>query len=72
MTDTVETVSPNDSVSKCMHIITQERVRHLPVLENSKLIGMLSIGDLLKWIISVQDMAIDNLERFVTGSEPAI
>jgi CBS domain-containing protein len=50
--------------------MTERRVRHLPVLDQNKLVGILSIGDLLKWTISAQEVAIDNLERFITGNEP--
>lgn len=57
-------------MTDCMRMITERRVRHLPVLEGGKLVGIISIGDVLKWIISAQGVAIDNLERFITGNEP--
>ncbi len=71
MTEQVLTVQPNTPVTDCMRIVTERRVRHLPVMDKDKLIGILSIGDLLKWTISAQELAIDNLERFLTGNEPS-
>jgi CBS domain-containing protein len=71
MTDQVLTVPPDARVTECMRIMTQRRVRHLPVVEGDELVGILSIGDLLIWMISAQGDAIDNLERFLTGNEPA-
>src|SRR6266446_5901619 len=61
MTEQVLTVQPNTPVTECMRIVTERRVRHLPVMDKDKLIGILSIGDLLKWTISAQELAIDNL-----------
>jgi predicted transcriptional regulator len=71
MTQELITAEPNDNIGACMRLMTERRVRHLPVLEGSKLIGVVSIGDLLKWLISEQDAAIDHLERYITGSYPA-
>ena len=70
MTVQVLTVEPTSKVTECMRLITERRVRHLPVLDGDKLVGIISIGDALKWIISAQGVAIDNLERFITGNEP--
>jgi CBS domain-containing protein len=70
MTEQVLTVDPSTTVAECMKIMTKRRVRHLPVLDGTKLVGILSIGDVLNWIVSAQGMAIDNLERFIAGSEP--
>ena len=70
MTEQVLTVQPNTSVTECMRIVTERRVRHLPVMDGNKLVGIVSIGDLLNWTISAQGLAIDNLERFITGNEP--
>jgi len=70
MTINVKTVSPGDSVQECMQIMTENRVRHVPVLEDGKLTGLISIGDCVNWIISAQTAAIDDLERFVTGAYP--
>ena len=70
MTEPVLTVGPSAGVAECMRTMTERRVRHLPVVDQNKLVGILSIGDLLKWTISAQEVAIDNLERFITGNEP--
>jgi CBS domain-containing protein len=64
MTRELVTVNPRDGVTECMRIITEKRVRHLPVLEGADLVGILSIGDVLNWLISAQKAAIDNLERY--------
>ena len=70
MTEQVLTVQPNTSVTECMRIVTERRVRHLPVMDGNKLVGIVSIGDLLNWTISAQGLAIENLERFIIGNEP--
>ena len=64
MTQQLLTVNPSDSVTECMRIMTEKRVRHLPVLEGADLIGILSIGDVVNWLISAQKATIDNLERY--------
>ena len=64
MTRELVTVNPRDGVTECMRIITEKRVRHLPVLEGADLVGILSIGDVLNWLISAQKAMIDNLERY--------
>ncbi len=58
---------PDQSVEDCMAIMTDKRIRHLPVIEDGKLIGVISIGDLVKSIISDQKFVIDQLEHFITG-----
>ena len=70
MTKQLITVNPGDSVIECMRIITEKRVRHLPVLERADLVGILSIGDVVNWLISAQTATIDNLERYITGDYP--
>jgi CBS domain-containing protein len=61
------TVAPNDSVEECMRLMTEKRVRHLPVLEGDKVVGIISIGDLVNWIISTQNAAIEQMERYIAG-----
>jgi CBS domain-containing protein len=60
-------VRPEQSVELCMALMTEKRVRHLPVLEGNKVIGIVSIGDLLKFIISKREFDIDQLEHYVQG-----
>lgn len=64
MTKQVLTVNPSNSVTECMRIMTERRVRHLPVLEGTKLVGILSIGDVVNWLMLAQKATIDNLERY--------
>jgi len=71
MTKQVLTVTPTDSITECMEIMTANRVRHLPVLEGTNMVGILSIGDVLKWLLSAQTATIDQLESYITGSYPA-
>ena len=61
------TVSADDSVEDCMRLMTENRVRHLPVMEGKNLIGIISIGDLVNWIISTQNAAIEQMERYIAG-----
>jgi CBS domain-containing protein len=67
MTREPVTVSPDNSVNECMEIMTEERIRHLPVIEDGKVVGILSIGDLVKWIMSAQTATIEHLTRYVFG-----
>ncbi len=71
MTSDVVTVGPQELVVNCMQMMTDNRVRHLPVMDGSEVLGLVSIGDLVNWIIGVQANAIDDLERYVTGAYPA-
>jgi CBS domain-containing protein len=70
MTKQLVTVNPGESATECMRIMTEKRVRHLPVLVGANLVGIISVGDVLNWLISAQTAAIDNLERYVTGDYP--
>jgi CBS domain-containing protein len=65
MTSPVAYTQPDQSIEECMAIMTDKRIRHLPVLENDKLIGIISIGDLVKAIIADQKFIIEQLERYI-------
>ena len=67
MTAEVMYVRPDHTSEECMALMTENRVRHLPVMDDGKLIGMLSIGDLVKDIISEQRFIIDQLEHYIRG-----
>lgn len=72
MTGEVFCVSPRDSVESCMSVMTDKKIRHLPVMEDNTLVGVVSIGDLVKAIISKQKGEISNLRRYIHGeSYPA-
>jgi CBS domain-containing protein len=65
MTTQVLTVTPETSVQECMQLMTDKRVRHLPVLEKNRVIGMVSIGDLVKAVIAEQQQQIEQLESYI-------
>src|SRR5262245_31784510 len=68
MTSPVISVEPQHMVDECMRIVTDNRIRHLPVTENGKVIGIVSIGDLVNWIISAQHQTIQQLQDYITGN----
>ena len=61
------TVAPEDTVHRCMEIMTQHRFRHLPVVKSGRVVGMLSIGDLVKAVIEEQNQRIEQLEHYIAG-----
>ena len=67
MTKNVLIVNPSQSTEECMSLMTTKRLRHLPVVENNKLIGMVSIGDVVNRIIEDQKFSLNQLERYVAG-----
>ena len=67
MTANLITVSPTDTIEYCMNIMTERHIRHLPVVENNTVIGMVSIGDVVKSIIEVQRSTIEQLESYING-----
>lgn len=68
MSTAVVCVGPKYTVEECMALMTDKRVRHLPVLDGGKLCGVISIGDVVKAIISEQEFIIEQLEQYITGS----
>jgi CBS domain-containing protein len=67
MTTDVISTSSGDSVEKCMNTMTDQRIRHLPVVDDGKVCGIISIGDLVKAIIADQQQAIEQLEHYISG-----
>jgi CBS domain-containing protein len=63
----VVSATPKSTIEECMRLMTTKRVRHLPVLENGKIVGLVSIGDLVNWIISAQNATIDQMESYLAG-----
>ncbi len=67
MSTNVTVTHPRESIEKCLRLMTDKRIRHLPVLDGDKLVGVISIGDLVKWTLSCQSAAIAHLENYIHG-----
>jgi CBS domain-containing protein len=67
MSSPVVTVTPTESVRRCMELMTERRIRHLPVTDGDRLVGMVSIGDCVRHVIEEQQETIEQLEKFITG-----
>ena len=68
MTDKVYFLHPEQTIEECMALMTAERVRHLPVLEGDQLVGIISIGDVVRVVISEKEFLIKQLEHYITGT----
>ncbi len=62
------TISNRDGISKCMELMTSKRIRHLPVIDDGELAGLVSMGDLMKWVMRSQEHTIQQLQGYIAGS----
>jgi len=70
MTTSVISVTSSQAVDECMDIMTRNRIRHLPIIENDKVLGVISIGDLVKWVVSEQEETIEHLQNYISSNYP--
>jgi len=70
MTSSVISVTSSQAVDECMDIMTRNRIRHLPIIENEKVLGVISIGDLVKWVVSEQEETIEHLQNYISSKYP--
>ncbi|MGZ5191663.1 MAG: CBS domain-containing protein [Flavisolibacter sp.] len=68
MTEEVFTVSPEETIEGCMQLMSSKRIRHLPVVQSNKVVGVISIGDVVKFIIEDQGMVIEHMRLYMSGS----
>lgn len=71
MTSPVISVSPKEAVDECMELMTRNRIRHLPITENERVVGIVSIGDLVKWLVSEQEETIEHLHNYISAKYPS-
>jgi CBS domain-containing protein len=71
MTKPVVSVSPTATVDECMQLMTDRLIRHLPVLDGHTVVGVISMGDLVQWIISAHELMVEQLQSYITGRYPA-
>jgi len=71
MSSPVLFVTPETSAGECMHLMTERRIRHLPVMEGDRVAAMISIGDLVNWLVTSQQRTIHHLTGYITGKYPA-
>jgi len=71
MTSPTTTVAPTATIDECMQLVTDRRCRHLPVVKDDQIVGMISIGDLVNWTISAQNAALEQLENYISGGYAA-
>ena len=67
MSSDVITAQPGHEIEECMHMMTEKRIRHLPIVEDDNLVGIISIGDLIRAIIADQQSTIGDLEKYISG-----
>jgi CBS domain-containing protein len=70
MTSSVISVTSGQAVDECMDIMTRNRIRHLPIVENEQVLGVISIGDLVKWVVSEQEETIGHLQNYISSNYP--
>lgn len=71
MSSDITTIKPDDTVEACMVLMTEQKIRHLPVVENDNVEGVVSIGDLVKAVISKQEGEIHSLQNYISGTYPS-
>jgi CBS domain-containing protein len=71
MTSPVIFVSPGQTVDECMELMTRNRIRHLPIVDGERILGIVSIGDLVKWVVSEQEETIEHLQNYISAKYPS-
>jgi CBS domain-containing protein len=71
MTSPVISVTGDQTLDECMILMTRNRIRHLPIVQNEKVLGVVSIGDLVKWVVSQQEETINHLQNYISAKYPS-